>query len=118
MEKYIIWHNPRCSKSRIVMNYLEENEISCDVVKYLVDSPSEDDIKNVLSLLGCTARDMMRTKESIYKELNLGDESLSEEQLVKAMAHNPKLIERPVVFNANGAVIGRPLEKVIEFVKK
>lgn len=112
MQDIIIWHNPRCSKSRNALVYLEKKEIIPTIVKYLDETPSIDELKNILKLLGfSSARELMRTKEDIYKELNLKDVN-SEDELIKAMAENPKLIERPVIINGNKAIVARPLENI------
>jgi len=116
MEKITIWHNPRCSKSRNSVALLEEKGIEAEVVKYLDEVPSVEELKNMLKMLGMSsARELMRTKEAVYKELNLKEET-SEEALLKAMIANPKLIERPIVIKGNKAVIGRPIEKIIELL--
>ncbi|MGR5149746.1 arsenate reductase (glutaredoxin) [Photobacterium alginatilyticum] len=112
-----IYHNPRCSKSRQTLALLEENGITPDVVKYLEQTPSIDQLKVLLSQLGySSARDMMRTKEAIYKELALGEESVTEQQLFEAMAENPKLIERPIVVKGEKAAMGRPPEQVLDIL--
>ena len=116
MEKVTIWHNPRCSKSRNSLTLLEERGLETKVVKYLDEVPSKEDLKKILSMLGMgSARELIRTKEAIYKELNLVDEN-SEEVLLDAMISNPKLIERPIVIKGNRATIGRPIENVIELL--
>ena len=112
-----IYHNPRCSKSRQTLALLEEKGITPDVIKYLETPLSVDQLKTVYAQLGLSSvRDMMRTKESIYKELSLGDESVTDEQLFEAMGENPKLIERPIVINGDKAVIGRPPESVLAII--
>lgn len=116
MATVTIWHNPRCSKSRQALSLLEENGTETRIVKYLDTAPSADEIKAVLKKLGISARDLMRTKEALYKELGL-KEVTDENALVDAMASHPKLIERPVVIMGDKAVLGRPPEKVIEFMK-
>jgi arsenate reductase len=115
METIKIWHNPRCSKSRDSFKLLEEKGIDTEVVKYLEDVPTKEELREILTMLDMTARELMRTKEEIYKELNLKDET-SEEALIEAMVANPKLIERPIVIRGSKAVIGRPIEKVIELI--
>ncbi|MEI4549703.1 arsenate reductase (glutaredoxin) [Pseudoalteromonas spongiae] len=111
-----IFHNPRCSKSRETLALLEENAVSPEIVEYLKDVPSAQDIKQLLSLLNFdSARQLMRTKETIYKELNLKDET-SEDALIDAMVSNPKLIERPIVINNGKAAIGRPPESVLAII--
>ena len=116
MNTVTIWHNPKCSKSREAMSILEENSAHTNVVKYLLDTPSVLEIKNVLDMLGIRPRDMMRTKEDIYKELNLKDEP-NDDVLITAMAENPKLIERPILIKNGRAIIGRPTDKIANFLK-
>lgn len=112
-----IWHNPRCGKSRDALKYLEGEGIDADVVKYLETPHTADEIKTLLAQLGgISARELMRTKETIYKELGLKDVD-DEDKLITAMVENPKLIERPIVIKDGKAAIGRPLEKIIELVK-
>ncbi|PLY11222.1 MAG: arsenate reductase (glutaredoxin) [Arcobacter sp.] len=113
MQDITIWHNPRCSKSRDALNYLEEKKIALSIIKYMDAKLTKEDIKEVLQMLGMGARSLMRTKEDIYKELNLKDEN-DEEKLIQALADNPKLIERPIVIKDGSAVIARPLEKIDE----
>ncbi len=113
MSTYTIWHNPRCSKSRQTMGILEENGIEANVVKYLDDTQSVEAIKEVLKKLKLSARELMRTKEDLYKSLGLKDE-MDEDKLIEAMAEYPKLIERPIVIKGDKAVLGRPPEKVLE----
>ncbi len=107
-----IYHNPRCSKSRQTLALIKEAGIDPNVVLYLEDTLSETDIRELLDRLGFdTARDLMRRGEADYKALDLKNEQ-DENALVKAMARNPKLIERPIVDNGQRAVLGRPPENV------
>lgn len=112
----IIWHNPRCSKSRQGLALIEEQGIEPTVVRYLEDPPSAEALDRVLTLLGKAPRDLMRRKETIYKELGLDDEGMSRSQLITAMVNNPKLIERPVVINGDRAALGRPPEAILEIL--
>ncbi len=107
----IIWHNPRCSKSRAGVKYLEEKGVDHEIVKYLDNPPTAEEIREVLGKLGITARELMRTKEAIYRELKL-KEVEDEDALIAAMAEHPKLIERPVVIHDDKAAIGRPAEAI------
>ncbi|MBU0631913.1 arsenate reductase (glutaredoxin) [bacterium] len=113
--KLTIWHNPKCSKSREALEILNEKGVDAEVVKYLETTPTKEEIKEVLAKLNISARELMRTKEDVYKELGLKDVS-DEEKLIEAMVQNPKLIERPVVITDNKAVIGRPPEKILEIL--
>ena len=113
MDKVSIWHNPRCSKSRNSVTLLEEKGIEAEIVKYLEDVPTKEELQQILKMLDfSSARELMRTNEAIYKELNLKEENF-EDALLEAMISNPKLIERPIVIKGSKAVIGRPIEKVI-----
>jgi len=116
MTKVTIWHNPRCSKSRNALALLEEKGVETEVVKYLDTPPSKKELVDILKVLGIAARELMRTKEDIYKELKLKDET-DEDKLIEAMADNPKLIERPIVIKDGKAAIGRPIENILELVK-
>lgn len=109
-----IWHNPKCSKSREALKLLEDKDI--EVFKYLENEISVSDIKSLLAKLGVSARELMRTKEDIYKELDLKNEN-NEEKLIEAMVKYPRLIERPIIVDENRAFIGRPIERVLEFIK-
>ena len=116
MASVTIWHNPRCSKSRNAVALLEENGVEAEIVKYLETPPSREEIVEVLKMLGISARELMRTKEDIYKELGLKDVT-DEDALIDAMVENPKLIERPVVIKDGKAAIGRPIENIIELIR-
>lgn len=113
----VIYHNPRCSKSRETLALLEENKVTPEVVKYLEQPLTVELLKTLFAQLGLPqVRDMMRTKESLYKELNLADDSVSDDQLFSAMVENPKLIERPIVVANGKARLGRPPEQVLEIL--
>jgi len=112
MSQYTIYHNPRCSKSRQTLQLLEENSVTPEIVLYLETSPDAD----TLTKLGIDARSLMRKGEQAYKEQNLGDSSLTDEELIKAMVEEPKLIERPIVVKGQSAVLGRPPENVLELL--
>ncbi|GAL08475.1 arsenate reductase (glutaredoxin) [Photobacterium aphoticum] len=110
----VIYHNPRCSKSRETLALLEEKGITPTIIKYLDDTPSVEQLHTLQQQLGFAAvRDMMRTKEALYKELALGEASVTDAQLFEAMHANPKLIERPIVVNGDKAAMGRPPENVL-----
>jgi arsenate reductase len=112
-----IYHNPRCSKSRETLALLKDNGVEPEVVLYLDTPPDAATIKNLLKMLGMSsARELMRQKEDLYKELNLDDSTLSESALIDAMMAHPKLIERPIVVKNGQARIGRPPEQVLEII--
>ena len=111
-----IYHNPRCSKSRQTLQLLNDNSVDANVVEYLKTPPDAETLKDILGKLGLSPRQLMRTKEDIYKELNLDDESLTDDQLINAMIENPKLIERPIVVKDGKVAIGRPPENILSIL--
>jgi len=112
----LIYHNPRCSKSRATLAILEEKSQSFEVIKYLDTPPTKDELIALLGELNMSPRELMRQGEAEYKEQGLGDELLSDNQLIEAMLATPKLIERPIVKTSKGVVIGRPPENVLNII--
>jgi len=111
--KYTIYHNPRCSKSREALSLLEEEGAEIEIVKYLDDVPTEDQLLKLLAKLNMKPFDLVRKTEKIYKE-EYKNLSLNDHEWVKVMIENPKLIERPIVVKGNKAIIGRPPSLVKE----
>ena len=111
-----IYHNPRCSKSRGALELLEQRGLAPTVVRYLETPLDAAQLRSLLAKLGLSARQLLRTGEDEYKTLNLADPSLSEEQLVAAIAQHPKLMERPILEAGDKAIIGRPPENVLEIL--
>lgn len=111
-----IWHNPKCSKSREALALLNDASLETTVLKYLETAPSRSEIVALLGKLGISARELMRTKEELYKELGLAKVN-DENALIDALVNYPKLIERPILIQGNQAIIGRPVDKVVEFLK-
>ncbi|MDC9590681.1 arsenate reductase (glutaredoxin) [Xenorhabdus sp. XENO-10] len=117
MQQVTFYHNPRCSKSRETLKLVEELGIAPEIIHYLDTPPTVEQLAVLLKQLGFNdARQLMRTKEELYKELNLGDTALSQEALLQAMTENPKLIERPIVVVGDKARLGRPPEQVKEIL--
>ena len=115
-DKVTIYHNPRCSKSRMTMDLLHDQSIEPEIVEYLKTPPDMKTINNLLTMLNIEPRQLMRKGEAEYKENNLADESLTHQQLVEAMVKFPKLIERPIVVTNGKAAIGRPPETILEIL--
>ena len=113
MTDLTLYHNPRCSKSRGALELLEARGLTPTVVRYLETPLDAPQLRDLLAKLNISARQLLRSGEDEYKALNLADASLSEAQLIDAMAAHPKLIERPVLVVGDKAVIGRPPEKVL-----
>jgi arsenate reductase len=116
MTDLTLYHNPRCSKSRGALDLLEARGLQPTIVRYLETPLNVAQIKALLSKLGISARQLLRTGEEEYKTLNLADASLSEQQLIEAIAAHPKLMERPILEAGDKAVIGRPPENVLELL--
>lgn len=111
-----IYHNTRCSKSRDVCSILEKKKVKTEIVEYLKTPPTQSEIKELLKMLGIKAVDLVRKKESLFLE-KFDGKKLTEAQWIKAMTQNPILIERPIVVKGKKAIIARPPEKVLEFLK-
>jgi arsenate reductase (glutaredoxin) len=112
----IIYHNPRCSKSRQTLALLEERDIGPRIVDYLKTPPSAAELKTILKKLGLRPRDLMRKGEPLYAELGLKDRELDDDALIALMVANPILIERPIVVSGGKAALGRPPESVLEIL--
>ena len=98
------------------MELLENKNIDASVVKYLEQTPTKEQLKDVLSKLKISAKELLRTGEDVYKELNLKDIN-DEETLIEIMTKNPILIERPIIIKGDNAVIARPIENLSELIK-
>lgn len=117
MSSIQIYHNPRCSKSRQTLELLEKHGVKPEIVLYLETAPKAKEIQALVDKLGFdSVRKLIRTGEDAYKENNLKDTDLTEQQLISVMEANPKLIQRPIVVNGNRAAIGRPPESVLEII--
>ena len=113
MSDFIIYHNPRCSKSRQTLEILNQQDVDTEIVLYLENPPSAQEVASILQKLGLSSRDIIRKGEDEYKHLNLKDNNLTENELINFMSENPRLIERPIVVKGDKAVIGRPPENVL-----
>lgn len=117
MDKIIVWHNPRCRKSREGLAAAEQLAkqlgTEVEVRRYLDNPPTADELKKVLRMAGLSPRDILRKQEKIWKEQFKGKD-YSDDELIQIMAEHPKLIERPLVIYGNKAVLARPADKVNE----
>ncbi len=115
MDTIVIYHNPRCSKSRAALALLEERKIPLRVVEYLKQPPSRDELRMLRTQLGRAPHEWIRKGEAAYKEAGLGPDS-TEAELLDAMARYPVLIERPIAVRGKRAVVGRPPERVLDLL--
>lgn len=109
----IIYHNPRCSKSRQALELLRERGIEARVIEYLKTPPDAATLRALLRMLGCPARDLLRRGEEAFASLGLAARLDDDDALIAAMVDHPELIERPVIVIGERAVIGRPPEKIL-----
>jgi len=110
-----ILHNPRCKKSREGLSLLKNSGKDFEVVKYLEKQISEEELKNIISLLGIKPIELVRKNEAVWKS-DFKNKTLSDANIIKAMVLHPKLIERPIVIHGEKAVIGRPKENMLNIL--
>ncbi len=111
-----IYHNPRCGKSREGLALIEKSGKEFEIIKYLENIPTKEELREVVSCLGITPEHLVRKNEAVWKEKFRG-KVLSDEQFLDAMLAYPKLIQRPIVMSKAKAVIGRPVENIIKLLK-
>lgn len=116
MHKPIIYHNPRCSKSRQTLAILQEHGLEPTVIEYLKTPLDANGLKKILAKLKLSPREILRTSETEYQQNQLNNPKLSDEAIIQAIIANPILMQRPIVIVDNKAIIGRPPEKVLELV--
>lgn len=110
-----IYHNPRCSKSRQTLQIIKDAGAEVEIIEYLNEVPTQDELAAILIKLGMNAEDILRKGEDIFKQ-NYKGKTFSNDEWIKIMIENPKLIERPIIVKGNKAVLGRPPENVNEFL--
>lgn len=110
-----IYHNPRCTKSREVLQFLKDKNESIEEVLYMQSPPTAEELQELLNLLNLKPKDLVRTKETLWKE-KYKDKNLSGKRLLNILSKNPQLIERPIVIKNGKAVIARPTELVKEIL--
>ncbi|NVJ90355.1 MAG: arsenate reductase (glutaredoxin) [Methylocystaceae bacterium] len=110
----VIYHNPRCSKSRQTLQLIQDNGGDPKIIEYLDNPPSIEELKDIITKLGITPRQLLRKKEAA--EAGLHDNTLSDDAIIAGMVANPRAIERPIVIKDNKAVLGRPPENVLDLL--
>ena len=117
MDNYLIYHNPRCSKSRAALDLLREHKIEPRVIEYLKTPPDAKTLKGLLVKLGLSPRDILRDGEEEFARLKLEDPKKTDRELIDAIVKHPVLLQRPIVVRGNRAVIGRPPEKIKQLLQ-
>lgn len=115
-EKLVIYHNPRCSKSRETLQILHDNNVTPEIIEYLEQPPTAAELAAIIARLGIGARDLLRTTEEVYKEAALDDSSLTEDEIIEAICEYPALLQRPIVVAGDKAIIGRPPVRVLDII--
>lgn len=118
MNNFTIYHNPRCSKSRQTLELMKVNGIEPEVVLYLENHLSTEELTQILTCLSMEPRELLRKNEDEYKELNLKNTDLHDTEILSIMENNPRLIERPIVVSGGKAIIGRPPENVLKLIEQ
>jgi arsenate reductase len=113
----VIYHNPRCSKSRQALQLIRDAGVEPRIVEYLKAPPSVTELDGILKKLKLEPLELMRKKESVFRDLDLKNRSLSREEAIAVMIENPALIERPIIVKGSDAVIGRPPENIQELLQ-
>lgn len=115
-EKLVIYHNPRCSKSRETLQLLEDNNVTPEIIDYLENPPTASELSSIIAKLGVDARDLLRTTEQVYRDAELDDNSLTDAEIIEAICEYPALLQRPIVVAGEKAIIGRPPTRVLDIL--
>ena len=114
MKSIVIYHNPKCSKSRKTLEYIKDKNINPTIKLYLQEDITEKEIKNIVKMLGIKPIELVRQQEEDFKVYKNKD--LKDEEVFNLLIKYPKLIERPIVVSDNRAILGRPPEKVLDII--
>lgn len=112
----LIYHNPKCSKSRKALEILENENIDLKVINYLNGELTKEMLLEILKLSSLTIRDIIRKDDETYKINNLDNNRLSQDELINYVVKFPKLLQRPIIVHNGTAIIARPPEKILEFI--
>lgn len=111
-----VYHNPRCGKSRNCLAFIDEAKLSYEIIPYLTEVPTFEELKSLIKKLNLKPIELVRVKEKIWIEEYKG-KTLTDSQIIQAMINNPILIERPIVIKDRKAIIGRDPDKLAAFLK-
>ena len=110
-----IYHNPKCGKSRQTLALIQDSSKPVEIIEYLKNPPTENELRQILALLKIKPKELIRQKEEIFVRY-YKDKTFNDEEWIKIMVENPILIERPIVVDGKKAIIGRPPERVRELL--
>jgi arsenate reductase len=109
-----IFHNPACSKSRQTLQLIVEAQLEVEVIEYLQNPPTVEELRSVVALLGLPASGLVRTGEAVFRDLRVDLTTLGEDAVIELIVANPTLMQRPIVVGNGKAIIGRPPENVFQ----
>ncbi|PYS77687.1 MAG: arsenate reductase [Acidobacteria bacterium] len=115
-DKITVYEKPTCTKCREADRLLRESGVDFSKVNYYIEPIGEEKLRELIRKMGILPRELLRTGEPVYKELNLGKRELSDDEIIRLMAEHPDLIQRPIVERGRRAVLGRPTEKIKELL--
>lgn len=113
-EKITIYQKPTCSTCRQTIKILKDEGVPFESIDYIIDTPTEQELRALIQKLGISPIDLFRKKESLYKEMGIAESEIADKDLIRILVENPILIERPIVIRGKRAVIARPPEKIRE----
>jgi arsenate reductase (glutaredoxin) len=111
-ERIKIYQKPTCSKSRATLEILNDRGVDFESINYYETPLGVEELRGLIARLGISARDLLRTDEPIYRDLNLGERDVPDDELIALMVENPDLMQRPIVVSGERAVLARPPEAV------
>lgn len=114
--KTLIYHNPRCSKSRKALELLINNNIKPNIILYLNEPLSKKNLSEIIAISSLPIRDFIRSNESEYKENNLDNTALTDDELLDFIIKFPKILQRPIIKHHNKVVIARPPENILNII--
>jgi arsenate reductase len=115
-DRITVYEKPTCTKCREADRLLRESGYGYEKVNYYLDPIGEAKLRELIAKMGIAPRELLRTGEAVYKELELGNRELSDDEIIRLMAEHPDLIQRPIVERGDRAVLGRPTEKIKELL--
>ena len=111
-DQIIVYEKPTCTKCREMNKFLVEHGVDFTKVNYYLEPLSEQKLRELLKKMGIKPRELLRSSETVYRDLGLGKKELSDDEIISLMAKHPDLIQRPIVERGDRAVLGRPTENV------
>ena len=111
-DQITVYEKPTCTKCREMDRFLRESGVDFNKVNYYLEPISEDKLRELIKKMGISPRELLRSGESIYRELGIGKQDLSDGEIISLMSKHPDLIQRPIVERGDRAVLGRPTENV------